>query len=287
MGKPSIFSRDYNNRMKKRKKRIAIFIIISITLIAIFSYSSNFKNFFNNKLSTLINMKLNRLNKKTNKNDIKLSENEKTSSDMKSNPEASTENIEEKGIEVALSDGIKLQAVYENKDGSNKFKYVTPIDAPVNFSVNPSGDAMVILENNTQNMFYVSIDGKVQKVNDTKYISSTGEVFPKESILKTNTDYIWCSSPKFIDDNNVAYISEVPWFKRTTKYVWVFNIKDNKIKDRNDHTLCKQFDKELGLEDLGGDNVKFGNLTDKGLEVLIDNKIKYIKYNGQFIETSD
>lgn len=280
MGKPSIFSRDYNNRMKKRKKRIAIFIIILITLVATFSYSSNFKNFFNNKLSILKNIKLSGLLKKVNKNEIKPGENEKTSSDVKSNPEASTENIEEKGIDVALSDGTKIKAVYENKDGSNKFKYISPIDAPVSFSVNPSGNSMVILENNTQDMFYVSIDGNVQKVNDTQYVSGKQDIYYKESILKSKPDFIWCSSPRFIDDNYVVYISQVPWFSRTAKYIWAFNIKDNNIKDRNDQIL---FDDNK----FGGEVVKFGNLTDKGLEVIIDNVTKYIKSNGQSPEITN
>lgn len=278
MGKPSIFSREYNNRMKKRRKRIAVVITFLILFIGVLLYNRNLENFFNNKLATLKSIKLNGLIKKSNNNEIKQNEIDKTANGVKPSPDVAPKNIVEKSIEVGLSGGIKIQAVYENKDGSNKFKYISPLDAPVSFSVNPSGDSMVILETSTQNMFYVFIDGTVQKVNDTKYVSSAGDVFPKENILKSKTDYIWCSSPKFIDDNNVAYISQVPWFSRTTKYVWVFNIKDSNIKDRNDHKL---------YEELGGDNVKFGNLTDKGLEVIIDNSTKYIKYKGQSIEISN
>jgi hypothetical protein len=264
--------------MKKRRKRIAVVITFLILFIGIILYNKNLENFFNNKLTTLKSIKLNGLIKKPNNNEIKPNESDKAAKDVKPSPDVSPKNIVEKSIEVGLSGGIKIQAVYENKDGSNKFKYILPLDAPVSFSVNPSGDSMVILETSTQNMFYVFIDGTVQKVNDTKYISSSGDVFPKENILKSKTNFIWCSSPKFIDDNNVAYISQVPWFSRTKKYVWVFNIKDSNIKDRNDHKL---------YEELGGDNVKFGNLTDKGLEVIIDNSAKYIKSKGQSIEISD
>lgn len=282
MGKPSIFSRDYNNRMKKRKQRIAGFIIILMILVGIFLYSNNIKLFLGNKIAALKNIKINILYKNANKNEIKPNDNKKAEIDTKTDPVTSANKIEEKGIDVALSDGTKIKAVYENKDGSDKFKYVSPIDAPISFSVNPSGTSMVILENNTQDMFNVSIDGTVLKVNDTQYESSSEGIFYKEGILQSKTGYIWCSSPKFIDDNNVVYISQVPYFNRTTKYIWAFNIKDTNIKNRNNHTLCK-----LSGEDVGGNNVKFGNLTDKGLEVIIDNNTKYIKNNGQSTEITN
>lgn len=272
MGKTSIFSSDYNKHRRKRKRRTIVAIIILVILALAFLYSKSLKTFVNNELNYLKNSKLGAITNKGNKNDT-------ASNSVNAVPKPSPENIEEKSVDVVLSNGLKVQAIYENKDGKNKFKYITPVDAAVSFSVNPSGTAIVILENSTQDMFYVTIDGSVKKVNDTKYVSTSGGVLPKDSILNSKPGYIWCSSPKFIDDNYVAYISQVPWFDgRTTKYIWVFNINDNNIKDRNDHRLYEQ---------LGGDNVKFGNLTAKGLEVIIDNNSKFIKYNGQVIEISN
>lgn len=276
MGKVSIFSSAYNNHKRKRKKRIIAAIVILIILAGVFFYSKNIKAFINNEVSYIKNSKLIGILNKGNKNSIKQNEN-KAANSVKSTPETTTNNnIEEKSINVDLSDGSKIQAVYENKDGKNKFKYITPLDAPVTFNVNPSGTLMVIFENNSQSMLSVSIDGIIKKVNDTKYVSTSGGIIPKVSILKSKAGYIWCSSPKFIDDNYVAYISQVPWFdNRTTKYIWIFNIRDSNIKDRNDHILH---------EELSGDNVKLGNQTSKGLEVIIDNNTKYLNFNGKSIE---
>lgn len=279
MGKVSIFSSDYNKLKRKKRRRTVTAIIIFVIIALVLFFSKNLKDFVYNKYDYVKNSKFIGIINKSNKNEIIKNNNDTAASILKPVPEASNNNVTEKSIDVVLSDGTKVQAVYENKDGKNKFKYITPLDAPVSSSVNPSGSSMIILENSTQKMLKVSIDGTLQKVNDTKYVSTSGGILPKDSILQSKTGYIWCSSPKFIDDNYVAYISQVPWFdNRATKYIWVFNINDSSIKDRNDHRLYEQ---------LGGDSVKLGNITPKGLEVIIDNSTKFIKYNGQSIEISD
>lgn len=279
LGKVSIFSSDYNKRRRKRKIRTITAVIIFTMVILVIFFSSSLKSYVYNKYDYVRNSKFFSIINKSNKSDKVTKSNDTVSSKETKTPEASSNNTAEKTIEVVLSNGAKIQAVYENKDGKNMFKYITPIDAPVSSSINPSGTTMIVLENSTQNMFKVTIDGNINKVNDTKYISSSGGILPKDAVLKSKPGYIWCSSPKFIDDNNVAYISQVPWFdKRTTKYVWIFNINDSSIKDRNDHTL---------FEKLGGDNIKFGNITPKGLEISIDNNTKFIKYNGKSIVISE
>ncbi|MFL0267258.1 hypothetical protein [Candidatus Clostridium radicumherbarum] len=279
MGKVSIFSSDYNKRRRKRKKRTITVVIIFVMAILVIFFSSSLKAYVYNKYDYIRNSKFFSIINKSNKNDKVIKSNENVSSKETKIPEASSNSTTEKTIEVNLSNGTKIQAVYENKDGKNMFKYITPLDAPVSSSISPSGTTMIVLENSTQSMFKITIDGSVNKINDSKYISSSGGILPKDAVLASKPGYIWCSSPKFIDDNYVAYISQVPWFdKRTTKYVWIFNINDNKIKDRNDHIL---------YEKLGGDNVKFGNITPKGLEISIDNNTKFIMYNGKSIVISE
>ncbi|MFL0245935.1 hypothetical protein [Candidatus Clostridium stratigraminis] len=279
MSKVSIFSSDYNKRRRKRKQKTVAAVIIFVMIILVIFFSSSLKSYVYNKYDYIRSSKFFSIVRRSNKTDKLTKVNDTVTSKETKTPEISSNNTAEKTIEVVLSNGTKIQAVYENKNGKNMFKYVTPIDAPVSSSINPSGTTMIVLENNTQSMFKISIEGSIHKINDTKYISSSGGILPKDAVLKSKPGYIWCSSPKFIDDNYVAYISQVPWFdKRTTKYVWIFNINNSNIKDRNDHTL---------YEKLGGDNVKFGNITSKGLEISIDNNIKYIKYNGKSIEISE
>lgn len=271
MGKPSIFSRDYKETMKRRRRRVLAILLVLIFCGGIFLLKGNISNFISNKFSALLH--------KSNKNTTSAVKDQKDKAATNAtNNSSAVSNPAEKGIDITLSDGTKIKAVYENKDGVNKFKYVTPVEAPIIYSINPSGDSIIILENATQKLFYAAIDGKVININDTKYVSTSGTVFPKEEVLKQKPDFVWCSSPKFIDDSYVAYISQVPWFGRTAKYVWVFNVKDRNISDRNDHML---------FESLGGENIKLGNITDKGLEVITDNAVKYLKSNGTSVKINE
>jgi hypothetical protein len=247
----------------------------------------NLKGLIKNNLSLKNNLNLygffNRINKDDKQKDAKVnkdienkaSENKASENTINSAPQQN--NIEDKGYDINLSGGTSVKAVYEeNKDGTKRFKYITPMES-ASFNINPSGTGMIILDNSTQSMIYVDIDGNSRTINDFKYVSSDGIEFLKEQILKERQNYIWCSSPRFIDDSYVAYISQVPWFGKTTKYVWVVNAKDLNVKDRINHTL---------FESLAGENLKFGSVSDKGLEVDTDGGVEYIKINGQNIEIS-
>ena len=38
--------------------------------------------------------------------------------------------------------------------------------------------------------------------------------FQRMELLKKHKTYIWSVSPKFIDEDNIAYVSELPWIKK-------------------------------------------------------------------------
>ena len=94
-------------------------------------------------------------------------------------------------------------------------------------------------------------------VTKKEYVSSTGTTFSKDSVLKGKSDYIWCIDPMFIDDNSIAYVSNLPWFNKTTKYVWIYSIKDNV---------------HYNIEAISGENIKLTKGTDNKINVLVDSK---------------
>ena len=82
-------------------------------------------------------------------------------------------------------------------------------------------------------------------------------------------DYIWHGEAKFISDNKIAYISNMPYFGyNLNKYIWTYDIENN-----NHQLILSSISKEI----------KLNNVTDKGLEIVLDGNIKYININDQIV----
>lgn len=271
MAKPSIFSKDYEKRMKRRKKVIAVIVVVVIGVgsLAVFKVDmkTNLKKIFT---SSNKDNKQNSSNTKAEDN-----KNQKTDANTQNNnaqkeASANTKEQDEKGYDLTLSSGVQVKAIYDEKDNNKKFKYIFPADNSLNYNISPSGKGIVILDTKTQSMTYVDIDGNKQDISYAQYTSSGGTTFTRENVVKEKPEYVWSLSPKFLDEENIAYLTQVPWFdNRATKYVWKVNVKS------------KEFSHFQGVE---GDDIKLNNLTDKGLEAVIGDKTKYLKADGQVTE---
>lgn len=258
MVKPSIFSKDYEKKMRRRKKRIAFAVFVSIILI-IFAviYSKNvFRNFGTNANNT-------KNNTTPNKNETKSSNINK----QESKAPAKQEKVE--GYSIQLSDGTTVNAIYETKNNDKTFKYISPAESNIQYSISPAGKNIVLFDSKVQSIILMDISGNKQDITNPQYVSTSGTVITKSSQLSAQPEYIWCSAPKFIDEDNIAYISQLPWIGKTTKYIWIENIK-NKT-----HTWVQ------GIE---GEDVKLDKLTDKGLTVIVDGKTIYLTSNGSITE---
>lgn len=288
MARPSIFSREYERHRKRRKRIIAAAVVSVIAVIGIFAGSGDIKKLIDSKKEAYKNIKIFSVFQREKKEDTsvgnvqkKPEEVQKNESDTKTDEQKESNEVEEKGYEVALANGTNVKAVYEAREGSNKFKYILPLNSPISFSINPSGSAMVILDNQTQNMLLVDINGKIQDITNTKYVYTKEEkttVFNKEEVLDRykEINYVWSSSPKFIDNDTIAYLSQLPHISSevTKKFLWAV---DTRNKDRHVYNYS-----------LSGENLKFGNNTEKGLELILDNgSIKYVKLAENYIKTTD
>ena len=135
--------------------------------------------------------------------------------------------------------------------------------------ISPAKKAIVILDTN-QDILYYNIEGKKQNLTKQEYSSSKGDIFTKVNELSKNPSYIWHGSPKFLDEENIAYISELPYFNKGTKYVWQVNIKSG---------AHLQFS-----EKFSGENLTFGELNEKGLMIKTTDTTYYLKNDGSSIE---
>lgn len=261
MVKPSIFSKDYEKKMRRRKKRIifAAFVSIILIIFAVIYSKDVFRNFVKNANNT--NNTKN--NATPNKNETKSSNINK----QESKAPAKQEKVE--GYSIQLSDGTTVNAIYETKNNDKTFKYVSPAESNIQYSISPAGKNIVLFDSKVQSIILVDINGNKQDITNPQYVSSSGTVITKSSQLSAQPGYIWCSVPKFIDEDNIAYISQLPWIGKTTKYIWIENIK-NKT-----HTWVQAVE---------GEDVKLDKLTDKGLTVIVDGKTMYLTSNGSITE---
>nr|WP_254908688.1 hypothetical protein [Clostridium tyrobutyricum] len=244
--------------MRQRRIRIFVITIVCIVIIALLciyltgAFKTALKDIKNEKQSISI---------QNNTKDVS------TKQPIKKSVEPKTENkSDDLKYEVKLSNGKSVNLTYENKDNNKTFKDVTPKDANVAYSISPSKKNIVLFDDKSQSILLFDINGNKQDITNSQYVSTSGTVVTKDSQLSSNSGYIWCSSPKFIDNNNIAYISQLPWLGKTSKYVWIHNLQNKS---------------NVMVQSIEGESIKFGDVTDKGLTVISDGTTVYLTAAGE------
>lgn len=266
--KPSIFSRDYEKRVKKiriRRTIIALAIIL-ICSIGYLNYSKNInfsgiKKGFNAIITSIANNTKKQTNKQT-KTVVKNTTKSKTQTTKKKNVTS-----QEQSYPIKLSDGSEIKAIYETNNNSINFKYISPIESNTEFSISPSSKALVVFDKNSQSILFMGTDGNVIDITKNDYkAESDGKIYAKADELKIMPTYIWCSSPKFVDENTIAFVSQLPYLDQNgQQFIWLYNITTKEYK-------C--------LYNNGANSIKFDKITDKGLTVILDTNTKYLKGDG-------
>ena len=176
--------------------------------------------------------------------------------------------VEDKIQEVQLPDGKKVKIVYNEENGNKLIKNaITDDNSLQSFNIAPSGNKVVLLTT-AQDMFTADLNGAVNNITKNQYNTSGGTVIEKNAYLNKKPEFLWHSSPKFLNDNTIVYITQIPWFK-STKYVY-------KV-DLNNPTHTK-------LQGIQGENIAFDILDGTGLKVNVDGADKYIKGDGSGIQ---
>ena len=283
MPKPSIFSKDYDEKMRKRKRnrRIAFLIVLIVAVIAICIASLSSKVGLNVKLgmNKIKGIVITRMNKdstdKTNKdsnNDVSKVKTEETADKAKNKKsdavvqkeEVKKEETGEYTVKLPNGEEIKLKYSIIN----NEKNYIDVMPKTIIYDISPSKKQIVILENITQNLILFDINGTLNDITKKDYVSSKGTVFSKDSIIKANSSFIWCASPKFLNEDNIIYQSQLPWFnKGNIKYIWEYTIS-SKVHEHNLNG---------GIGEVFGADIKYGNLYSDGLEVIVDGNVKIVK----------
>lgn len=262
MRKPSIFSRDYERKMKKRRRRIAAISVVGVLLIGILFMKIAAGNIntdtFKNKLQMWIaeDESLDNIDE-----DIDNLENNEVIEETPKEPESQI-------MEFEINENSILKAEYEEINGTIKFKGVKEVPSNIYYTINQAKNLILIIDEN-QNMKLFNSSKKESNITKDKYTAPNGEIFNKDSVLQTYEGYLWNVEARFITDTKVAYISNVPYFGYDlNKYIWVIDLNNNAHS-----TLWNSKGKEI----------KFGDLKEKGLEVVIDGNVKYVNQNSDLV----
>ena len=270
MAKPSIFSRDYERKMRKRRRRIFLIVFLVIILVGGIFIKMNMKNFDFSELKAKIQAwvdsdKIEEIPDeavvdKEDKEDIEEKQ-EVKEEPQKIYQDLSFEDGTVKKIEIEEIDGVKKFVGFDETADMTGFQY----------DISPSRNLVVILDQN-QNTYLFDINGTMTNITRGSYTSQGGDVFPKESILQSYVEYIWAQQPKFIDDTKIAYVSQLPYFGDAAlmKYIWIYDLTSNI---------------ENCLWNNSGTDITMGVINpEKGLEVSIDGVVYYIAANGYVIQ---
>lgn len=279
MSKPSMFSKDYEKHMKRRKIRILLLTIVPIIGLTIFLIT-DFSSLLNKGISIksgINNILLNKSKKAVKDNENKTEETTKKTEQVVT-PEVTTQpaKISEKEevsnseiFIITLSDGQQVSVEYDISGAEKTIKGVK--DAKdISYDISPSKKAIIIQSAKNQDMLYLDVNKIFKDVTKKIHVSTRGEQYTKDSQLEKHPNYSWSVSPKFIDEDNVVYISELPWIKEDeVKYLWKVNLKDNA------HIQAKP---------ASGKSITFKNITTKGLETVIDGNSVFVNSTGKVIK---
>lgn len=264
--KPSIFSREYERRMRRRKIGVISLIVIVILILGLLIAGDYVKPFINDKIVS-ISAKINKKDAADEEpiEDKSSEESEGTTSSEEKSPEEASKEAEQ-FYNVAVSEGVTVKALYDEKDGVKSFKFIEPGENKVSFDINKSLNQMVLLDEASQKMVLEDINGVMKDITLETYTSSTGSQFLRANVLGTNPGYVWNKSPKFIDDTHVVYLSQLPWFNKEGRYyVWIVDVMANSHQNIN------------GLE---GASITIGDVVDNGINIDVDGNKFILAPNG-------
>ncbi|MEF9935634.1 MAG: hypothetical protein RR898_10295 [Clostridium sp.] len=198
MAKPSIFSRDYEQKMKRRKINIILFILLLVCM-AFFGGLYYLKK---NNISIMPDF-ISNIGSSLNNKEEKPKKEDKVESNVKE-PVASVLVYEYKA-----KDSTTLNIEYSKSEGKNEFKGIKGLVEGVDFSISKDKQKIVFVDKGDQSLILYNIDGTLRDITKESVSYKTGKKLTR-SILETKKDFIWNAMPQFTADGSIVYLSDMP-----------------------------------------------------------------------------
>ena len=196
MRKPSIFSRDYERIMRKRKRILVASISLSIVSMALIIVFISRYNFGKGESYLTAWMKDEENIEKEQEKEVLSKEKEMETAKLDNN------------IKILLN-GNEFELNCSENNGKKVVNSVKNLESE-KYCIDNYGEKVIILDKD-QNIFLCDIEGNVIDLTLNEYVSPYGEVFKKDEILSTYNDYIWHSQVKFLNNNKIEYVSNLPY----------------------------------------------------------------------------
>lgn len=268
MGKPSIFSKEYQKKMKRRKKNVIIvslgIIVFLAALIVKFAYHPiDYSNIKQNIQAWIDSDTTNapQENQTVSKEEVTKEE------PVQEEPQEPVE----QSMDINLLSGHIAKAIYiDDSNGGKIFKELKDADTGVSYDISSSGKQMIVMDTNSVITLY-NVDGTNKVISKDQYVSTNGSAFTKDSTLQNQPQYLWNASPKFIGEDKMIFITNRPYFgtKATKQYIWMTDIQSGQDK------VCWE---------LAGANIQIDAKEEKGVKITIDSKVYYMNESGNCVQ---
>lgn len=265
MGKPSIFSSEYEKKMRKRKRNIIILTLAVILVVG----SIAAKLIYNPINTSKVKQNLQAWVDSDTQTGESAKENDKTQDEEdQKQEEVKKEEPKEKSIDIKLVSGKAAKAIFTTENDTKTFTEIKDLDEGVTYDISPSKNEVIIADTDGTMTVY-NIDGTSIVVSKDKYVSSQGTAFMRSDVLAQNPGYLWNSNPKFIDDNRIIFITNRPYFgfENLNQYLWITDIASG-----NDNVLWN----------IKGNNITLGESSESKIPALIDGVTYHINGDGNY-----
>lgn len=288
MGKPSMFSKSYEDSMRKRRRNfIIVFLLLAIVIgggvfylsqkTSISEIREKFKTFASSfkgeeKKDTEVDESKNNESEKIETGDTAEADekvDEKTP-DVQEEPkkEEIKAPVDQKEY-VGLGQEVLVTITYIEENGVKTFKAVEASDK---YTFDMLNNKVVVNVLGSQNTYIIKEDFSVTNITYPQYVSTKNIAYKKEDVMKKRESYIWCKQPTFIDDENIMYITHLPWIDdKKQEFIWMYNIKEAKFIRFPENEF--RSDK----------SIIFGNRNGEKLELKIDEKDYLIDKIGKIV----
>ncbi|MGB4588504.1 MAG: hypothetical protein WBI17_04630 [Clostridiaceae bacterium] len=166
---------------------------------------------------------------------------------------------EETALTMVLPNGKTLELLTVDENGESIF---TPLELSEAFEgdLSPSKKLVTILDKETQELYLMDNKGTVTDITYKIYKNNKGYTESKESIMTRVPGFVWGTNPKFLDEDTVVYLSQLPWFDER-RFLYIVEL--NPLSHRN-------------MQSVKGVEINLKTLTEKGLEYESDGKTFFL-----------
>lgn len=221
MAKPSIFSRNYEQQMKRRRINMILFILI-IICAAYFGA----KYYMDKKGIVLFKSKQQVTDQKNNNENNKVTVTPTKAADPGASQNISVTPAPREYYEYKLSDGKSCKAEYIKSEGKMQFTGLKTDGGDIFYNISIDKSYIVFEDIKGGNIVLGNSSGTFKIINPASYKSkSTGKVIDKVETMKAKPGYNWARKPHFTSDNRVIYISDLPYLKsQGNLYIWTLTL---------------------------------------------------------------